>query len=96
MLIFTGLSEDISTKYYKNNNSKQSLKIDNTNSPSLRNKVNEQREIAAAEKPIVIGINKSWMNVEHKYYKAEYVMRVLNYLTLIRLRIERVEVSLFM
>lgn len=64
-------TEDISKK---EGELKTSLKVFYTNSRSLGNKINELRAIASCERPDIIGISESWMKLETKQLKTEYII----------------------
>ena len=59
---------------YRNEKSNKSLRVIYANSRSLGNKINELRAIASSEKPDLICISETWMKLENKHFKAEFVI----------------------
>ena len=69
-----GRAEASNEKSYNNCNTREGLSVYYTNSRSLGNKINELRAIAASEKPDILCISESWINLQYKHFKAEYVI----------------------
>ena len=58
----------------KNNkvNCKKTLKVYYTNSRSLGNKINDLRAVVVSERPDIVCITESWVNLKSKHLKSEY------------------------
>ena len=69
-----GRSEWRGGRRYKKGDPGEGLRVLYTNSRSLGNKINELRAIAASEKPDILCISESWINLQNKHFKAEYVI----------------------
>ena len=53
---------------------KEKLKVYFINSRSLGNKINELRTIASNERPDIIGICETWLDMENKHLKSEFFL----------------------